>query len=294
MNTDKLVPTRVADLENWLDRFAPARTAEEWDAVGLQIGHPDDPVQAVLLTLDITPEAVRLARQHQASLIICHHPPLFEPLASLRLDQPEQRMLVELAAAGTSVLAAHTNLDQAAGGVADCLAEKLAGAFGAKSRLEPLGPYGRLIVLDKPVRWLRLLDAGQRSLGAGGCLQNTADSPLVRRIGVYPGSFSADFIPDAVAAGAEAVICGECKHSTGLLLTLHGLAQAAFGHDVTERVVLEPLAEKLRAAFPQIRFAVCPGLDYNESAFRVSRTAAGVSRKAAHEESPGSAGQGAG
>lgn len=294
MSSNNMAQTKVSDLESWLSRFAPPHSAEAWDAVGLQVGNPADPVRSVLLTLDVTPDAVQMARQVEASLILCHHPPVFHPLTGLRTDNPQQKMLVDLASRGVSVLAAHTNLDQASGGVADSLADLLAAHFPEEARIEPLGPYGRLVILARPVRWLRLLDLGQQALGAGGCLRNSAGDPFVQRIGVYPGAFSEDFVPDAAGAGAQAVICGECKHSTGLLLALNGLDQASFGHDVTERVVLLPLAEKLREAFPQVRFAVCPGLDYNESAFRVSRTAAGASRKAAHEESPGSAGQGAG
>jgi len=180
-----MAQTKILDLESWLSRFAPPHSAEAWDAVGLQVGNPADPVRSVLLTLDVTPDAVQMARQVEASLILCHHPPVFHPLTGLRTDNPQQKMLVDLASRGVSVLAAHTNLDQASGGVADCLADLLAAHFPEEARIEPLGLYGRLVTLARPVRWLRLLDLAQRALGAGGCLRNSAGDPLVQRIGVY-------------------------------------------------------------------------------------------------------------
>ena len=116
---------RVADLVSAMERLAPAVLAESWDAVGLQIGALKSPVHSVLLTLDVTPEALQLADQVQADLIITHHPLIFSPLKGIRSDQPEQQLIAELLVHKRACLAAHTNLDAAQGGVADALAAAL-------------------------------------------------------------------------------------------------------------------------------------------------------------------------
>ena len=285
----------VRDVMEAMEQLAPAHLAEPWDAVGLQVGDPSDPVRAVVLALDVTPEAMSFAAKRQANLIISHHPVIFNPLSVLRRDDPEQALLMRLVEEKTAVLAAHTNLDAAAGGVADSLAATLTGGLpDAETAVNPVSPYGRLIHLRKPLPLSDLAGRCRDLLGASGCLLQESEDRPVRCMAVFPGSFSADNIAEVRRSGADCLLCGECKHSTGLQLRLSGCALLQLGHDVSERVVLPPLAGRMRLMLPGLPFAVYAGLVYNEIAFRVSRTAAGVSRKAAREESPGSKGQGAG
>ncbi len=99
--------------------------AESWDPIGLQTGSMNTETEAVLLCLDITSAAVARARAERANLIITHHPLIFSPLQTVRADLPEQQLLYNLISHQISVFSAHTNLDAAPGGVADCLAQSL-------------------------------------------------------------------------------------------------------------------------------------------------------------------------
>ena len=47
----------------------------------------------------------------------------------------------------------------------------------------------------------------------------------------------------------------------------YGIAAIATGHDVSERVILEPLADYLGSNFPDIKFDVLFNLDYNKVVF---------------------------
>ena len=290
----------VMDIVAAMETIAPQELAEPWDRVGLQVGDPGQQVESVLLTLDVTPEAIRLATEAGSTLIICHHPVIFSPPETLRRDDPAQALLMDLVGRQISVLAAHTNLDAAACGIADALADCLTRHLpadtgsGEVKNLGPVATYGRLIATGEPVLLSDIGGICLSRLGASGCFFNTDRDRPVRRIAAFPGSFAEEGISAVRAAGADCVLCGESKHSTGLALSFSDIAQICFGHDVSERVVLLPLADRLRAFFPDISFAVYQGLVYNDIAFRVSRTAAGVNRKAAREESPGSKGQGAG
>ncbi|GAW90933.1 Nif3-like dinuclear metal center hexameric protein [Calderihabitans maritimus] len=108
-----------------LEELAPPRWREEWDNVGLLVGDPALPVKNVLLTLDVTDAVVEEAVDKQIDLIISHHPVIFRPISNLRYNQPLGRLLHRLVKENINVYAAHTNLDNAPGGVNDRLADIL-------------------------------------------------------------------------------------------------------------------------------------------------------------------------
>ncbi len=108
-----------------LERLAPRRLAEEWDQVGLQLGSPAQDIHGILVTLDLTEAALEEAKEKGANLIVCHHPLIFKPVAQIRTDLPQGKLLTRLLKEEIAVYVAHTNLDIAAGGVNDVLARRL-------------------------------------------------------------------------------------------------------------------------------------------------------------------------
>lgn len=113
----------VRDIYEAIEELAPPALAYEWDRCGLVIGDPEWDVSRVLLALTVTPEAAEAARRHRVQMVVAHHPPIWEPLKALRMDEPHTRMCLELAQARIACYAAHTNLDVAPGGVNDALAD---------------------------------------------------------------------------------------------------------------------------------------------------------------------------
>lgn len=107
------------------EKWSPKKLAYEGDPVGLHIGQLNRQVDKVLITLDVNEEVVEEAVDQGANLIIAHHPPLFRPLKHIWTDTPQGRMIEKCIKHDISVYAAHTNLDIAAGGVNDMLAERL-------------------------------------------------------------------------------------------------------------------------------------------------------------------------
>ena len=279
-----------------MEQIAPTDLAESWDPIGLKIGSLNQVVESVLIALDLTSDVLKLAGQMDRPMIVTHHPPIFDPMTELRTDHPPQALLIRAAASGFSVYSAHTNLDITPGGVADSLVERIRIALCQSNPVtgnQPVAVYGRTLKLDQPERLSVVCDQIVCELqGPGVCLNDDQDK-MVERIAVFPGSFHEDALMELLALQVDTVICGEFKYNTGLALRTAGMTLVSVGHDVSERVVLEPLSARLAAAV-DLPIAVYSGLDYNGTVFRVNRTAAGVSRKAAREESPGSTGQGAG
>ncbi len=118
------------DLIAFLEELAPPDLSESWDNSGLQVGDPQGELRGVLLCLDLSPAVFREASRLGANFILTHHPLLFSSLKSVRVDRFPGCLLREALVEGTTVYAAHTNLDAAFGGVSDALAD----LFGLEQR----------------------------------------------------------------------------------------------------------------------------------------------------------------
>jgi dinuclear metal center YbgI/SA1388 family protein len=129
----------VREVMQAMDRLAPRRLACEGDPVGLQAGDPAAAVSRVLVALEATPGVVAEAKKAGAEMIVCHHPLLYRGRKMLPEDDVKGALVAEVIRSGLAVFAAHTNLDIAEGGVADCLAD----AAGMSPDRGPLSITGR-------------------------------------------------------------------------------------------------------------------------------------------------------
>ncbi len=119
------MPAKCSDIFRLIEEMAPLNLAESWDNSGLQVGDPRVEVEKVLLTLDVDIRVAREAKTRGCRLIVSHHPLLFKPAGSIRFDRPAGELIAYLVKNDLQVYAAHTNLDNAAGGVSKALAEEL-------------------------------------------------------------------------------------------------------------------------------------------------------------------------
>ncbi|MBD8869935.1 Nif3-like dinuclear metal center hexameric protein [Nocardioides donggukensis] len=166
MPESKPLLTDVVDL---LHGWYPPETAEDWDAVGLVYGDPAAPVRKVMFAVDPTPEVAAEAAEWGADLLVVHHPLFLKPVHGFAATTPKGRTLATLAGAGCALLTAHTNADQAEGGVSEALALAL-GLTG----LDPIlpmsaDPLDKLVVFvprdaSAPVR-AAIAEAGAGAIG---------------------------------------------------------------------------------------------------------------------------------
>lgn len=117
--------TKVSEITTCFEEFAPQTIAEPHDPVGLQLGSLDAPVKKMMVTLDVRPEIVTQAIENGVDFIFAHHPAMFHPVKHFDLAVPQNRMYAQLIKHGITVYAAHTNLDNANGGMNDWLADEL-------------------------------------------------------------------------------------------------------------------------------------------------------------------------
>lgn len=113
---------RFADLVDWVEEHFPPGTAESWDRVGVVCGDPADPLQDVLLTVDVTPAVVAEAIDSGVQAIIAHHPLLLRGVHGIDARTPKGRMVQDLIRNRIGLITAHTNGDSATHGVGTALA----------------------------------------------------------------------------------------------------------------------------------------------------------------------------
>ncbi len=115
----------LGDVVALLHEWYPPATAEQWDAVGLVWGDPKAEVRKVMFAVDPTLEVAREAAAWDADLLVVHHPLFLTPVHGFATTDPKGRALHTLVKAGCALLTAHTNADQAIGGVSEAMAMAL-------------------------------------------------------------------------------------------------------------------------------------------------------------------------
>jgi dinuclear metal center YbgI/SA1388 family protein len=120
-----MITPRVSDLLGITNKIAPLGFAESWDNVGLQLGDPVRQVSRMMVALDPGTPAVEAAIEAGCQLLLTHHPFIFTPLKKISTTDEVGRLALLAAKSDLSIISLHTNLDIAAGGVNDLLAQRL-------------------------------------------------------------------------------------------------------------------------------------------------------------------------
>jgi len=156
----------LRDLVDLLHRWYPPATADSWDAVGLVYGDPAAPVSKVMFAVDPTLPVAEEAAAWGADLLVVHHPLFLKPVHGFAATTPKGRTLATLAGAGCALLTAHTNADQAIGGVSEAMARALGLTDLAPIVPAPAEPMDTLVVFV-PLADADRLRAALAAAGAG-------------------------------------------------------------------------------------------------------------------------------
>lgn len=230
----------VREIYQLIDRVAPFETQADFDNSGFLAGRAEQEVDTVLFALDVTEPVIDEALSLGADLIITHHPLMFSPRRRLTDEDYEGRLLLRLAREGISLIAAHTNLDQAPCGINDTLAE-LCGLQDVAG-----DAYFRCGFLSEPV------SAGEYAAFLSGRM-NTAvrlmgpEDAMVRKVGLSSGGGS-DSWTLADETRCDAFISGEIKHHLALAMADRGIVGLECGHFATEFPGIAALAAALQNA----------------------------------------------
>ena len=117
--------TQIRHLAAHIEALAPLAYQESYDNVGLLVGDANTDITGVLVTLDVTEAVVDEAIAKGCNVIVAHHPIVFKGLKKLNGKTYVERTVIKAIKNDIALYAAHTNLDNVAGGVNFKIAEKL-------------------------------------------------------------------------------------------------------------------------------------------------------------------------
>lgn len=247
----------VGDLLDYINEIAPWGYAEEWDNVGLMVGHRGAEVKKVLLCMDVTSEVISEAVGIGTQIIVSHHPLIFSKLKTIELETFKGEQIAQLIKNDISVVSAHTNLDTAAGGVNDTFAEAV-GLINCQN-LKPYIPegfecnlgIGKVGELAKVKSFNEFIDDLKKNL----CIRNLriiGKRPEdVKKVAVFCGSFDDD-LKSVKRHNADVLVTGDMKYHTALDAVQMGLCIVDAGHFASERLILQKLHDKLSERFQKL------------------------------------------
>lgn len=242
----------VADILQFIETLAPPYMKEDWDNVGLNCGHMDRPVTKILVALDPFTHVCQEAKQIGADLLVTHHALIWKP-GFITDANTQGRNTLFLIENGIAHINAHTNLDQAPGGVNDVLAEKL----GLKNVeiVNPKDGVGLMRCGDVTEQSLEsFLAAVKERLGCDG-LRYIGSGKSVHKVAVGGGSCAGGMM-EVLAAGCDTFVTADVKYNQFWDAHDLGLNLIDAGHFHTENPVVAVVAEKIAAVFPEIQVEI--------------------------------------
>ena len=238
-----------------LEQYAPLPLQDSFDNAGLQIGlTAEQEVTGALLCLDVTEAVIDEAERMGCNLIVAHHPLLFHGLKSITGKSYVERCVIKAIQKGIGIYAAHTNLDNAEGGVNYRIAEKIGltnlSFLEAKPAAMPAGAgiMGELAEAESEREFLERL----KVLFGIQCIRhNRMNGRKIRRVALCGGA-GGFLLSQAIAQGADAFLTGEMRyhdyfgHEDELLI-------AEMGHYESEQYTVDIFAEVLRERFSELK-----------------------------------------
>ena len=246
----------IRDAMAALEEIAPPHLALGSDPRGLLIGDARAPLTGIVACLDVTMHAVETARKVGASLIIAHHPLIYQPTPTLLASEPHPGSVVLACARhGIAVACAHTNWDVAVGGINDVLAGLL-GLTEVKV-LRVTSPtsddgIGRIGLLPEPLTATDFLNKLGNVLGIAPRTLTPTRALAVQSVAVCGGA-GAELVAEALAAGADTLVTGDIRHHEFIAAAERGFLLVDAGHHATENPGARELGRRLELALEGVR-----------------------------------------
>lgn len=242
---------KIKELYTYLVSLMPNSLACDWDNDGLMVcGNEDAEVNKILMTLDVTNEAVDYAIDNNCNVIISHHPLIFRPIKSIVPTDTTTKIAIKALKNDLTVMSFHTRLDAAKNGVNDVLCEVLGvrntEAFGPET--EVIGKIGDVDVTD----FVSFANEVKDKLSADG-IKITDAGKTVNRVAVLGGG-GKDFVLPAYFYGADTFVTGEINYNTAVIAKDLGINVIEAGHYFTEAPVLKRLVSWIEERFAGLAF----------------------------------------
>lgn len=227
-------------IQKFENRF-PKILAENWDNVGLILGHKDKNIKKILVCLDITENVVDKAVFEKVDLIVSHHPLIFSGQKTILGDNFLGKKILKLIENNISVYGAHTNVDSADGGLNDYVLEKM--AFNGKKLDFELKPL-RYFELDEYTNIEDIIYRIKENLKIENVrLARSYRKNKIKKIAITTGAGDS-FISEVIENKVDLFITGDLKHHIALDSIESGIYLLDIDHYGSEKLVSD-LFEKV-------------------------------------------------
>jgi dinuclear metal center YbgI/SA1388 family protein len=231
---------RLADLVSWLDETLDASSFRDYGPNGLQVVGSAE-VSHISTAVSVSLDVIERAAAAGAQMLLVHHG-LFWEGSDPRIGPLERRRLETLFRHDISLVAYHLPLDAhpVLGNNA-----RLADLVGL-SEIEPFGDHRGVLLgcrgtLTQPEQPSALAARLGAAIGSQPLVLSGGDH-AVRTVGIVSGGAAKD-IRQAGALGLDAFITGEPSEDAMYLARELGVHFIAAGHNATETVGVQALAE---------------------------------------------------
>ena len=245
---------KIKEIVSALERFAPLPLQDGFDNAGLQIGLTEAEATGALLCLDVTEAVVDEAIALGYNLIVSHHPLIFKGLKSITGKDYVERCIMKAIQNNITIYSAHTNLDNAQGGVNFKIAQKIGlkdvQVLDSKMQGEVVAGAGVVGELPEPETETDFLKRIKRLFEVGCVKHNRLNGRLIQKVALCGGS-GAFLLPKAVELGADVFITGEVKYHDYFYYE-NRILVAEIGHYESEQYTKEIFYSIIREMFPEL------------------------------------------
>lgn len=244
--------TEIKKIIEKIEDFAPKDLAEDWDPIGLSFGSKNQEVKKMMVALDLDENTLKEAKEKNIDFIFTHHPAIFSSLDTLNEENSRRREYIDLIRSNISLYSAHTNVDAAANGMNDWLAE----AIGLEKPYQIMSisfedsedkryGMGRVASLATPLSMEELIKKVKKAYSLDNLrYSNNRLSKKIEKVAILGGS-GAEYYEQALAHEADVYITGDISYHEGQDMIRDGLAFIDPGHYI-EYIFVEKMTKMLK------------------------------------------------
>lgn len=246
---------KLCEIFEILQGVAPVALSDEfckkfkmYDNSGIIIDCGED-INGVLLTLDLTVEAVERAKKSGYNLIVTHHPAIYGGISRFdTVNNPQASALSRCMKYEISVISMHLNFDAAPEGIDYWLMRGL-GGFEENCKIAAQidnGGYGRVYDI-KPQTLESFVQQVSKAFNTSKIIVYGDKNNQVSKVASFCGAGCDDYnMSFAADNGADVFVSADMKHHEILALTQRGMAVIVLTHYASENYGLNKIYQKIK------------------------------------------------
>lgn len=238
---------RTDEIIKILENKFPKNNAEDWDNVGLIVGHNKKNVKKIQFSLDVTEKSIEQAIKHNIDMIISHHPMIFKSIKQVNDLSLVGNKILELAKHGINVYTLHTNLDASSNGLNDYILKRLdvKNSKIIDATDDGVG-IGRYFNLNEEITISNYIDILKNSLKIDKVrFVGENIEKKIKKVAIINGS-AMSYWKKVKHLNIDLFITGDISYHDALDAKEEGLSLVDFGHYESESFFYEIIKEELK------------------------------------------------